>query len=398
MTHIRVLTPDEIDVLELALNGLLPELPAELRSHDNENVTFADMENTPVASVSELGGLSPLKPLALAPGPLAVESVRLSSPRPTSPGSVAVWLTDLLTRTEEAELDEIFASADRVVLAVPSSRHTAPSGAVHATRILAYAQILTSHSETATVTVVPWPSAPESFSGLEPTDLSIPLGVDRVLTPIEDRANRLPHAAHQVDSAVRDAVERLYSPAAAKQLLATRAHATPRGQVLFFTGLSGSGKSTIANALAEQLVAEGLTVSLLDGDEVRQHLSKGLTFSPEDRVTNIERIGFATSLVAKHGGLAIAAPIAPFSSTRATVRELVESAGGQFHLIWICTPLEVCEARDRKGLYAKARAGEIPDFTGISSPYEDPEDADLAIDASQVTVATAVKRIRELIT
>ena len=115
------------------------------------------------------------------------------------------------------------------------------------------------------------------------------------------------------------------------------------------------------------------TITSLDGDVVRHHLSKGLGFSREDRETNILRIGFVAAEISRHGGLAICSPIAPFESTRAEVRRMVERAGGGFVLIHVATPLEECERRDRKGLYAKARAGEIPDFTGISSPYEAPQ-------------------------
>ncbi len=146
-----------------------------------------------------------------------------------------------------------------------------------------------------------------------------------------------------------------------------------QGAVIFFTGLSGSGKSTLARALVDHILEEGeRTVTSLDGDVVRHHLSKGLGFNRADRETNILRIGFVAAEIARHGGLAICSPIAPFESTRAEVRRMVERAGGGFVLIHVATPLEECERRDRKGLYAKARAGEIPDFTGISSPYEPP--------------------------
>ena len=146
-----------------------------------------------------------------------------------------------------------------------------------------------------------------------------------------------------------------------------------QGAVIFFTGLSGSGKSTLARALVDHILEQGeRTVTSLDGDVVRHHLSKGLGFNRADRETNILRIGFVAAEIARHGGLAICSPIAPFESTRADVRRMVERAGGGFVLIHVATPLEECERRDRKGLYAKARAGEIPDFTGISSPYEPP--------------------------
>ncbi|MGZ4582518.1 MAG: adenylyl-sulfate kinase [Nocardioidaceae bacterium] len=164
-----------------------------------------------------------------------------------------------------------------------------------------------------------------------------------------------------------------------------------RGVVLFLTGLSGSGKSTVAKGVAEAVVeSTDRTVTLLDGDVVRRHLSKGLGFSREDRDTNIRRIGFVAAEVARHGGIAICAPIAPYAATRAAVRAMAVEAGAEFVLVHVATPLEVCEARDRKGLYAKARAGLIPEFTGVSDPYEEPDDADLRLDTSTVDIAAAV--------
>lgn len=155
------------------------------------------------------------------------------------------------------------------------------------------------------------------------------------------------------------------------------------GVVVFLTGLSGSGKSTLARALHHHLVEEtDRAVSLLDGDEVRRHLSTGLGFSAEDRDTNIRRIGWVAAEVARHGGIAICSPIAPFDAIRKQVRRLVESRGGRFLLVHVATPLEECERRDRKGLYAAARRGEVAEFTGISSPYEAPDDADLRLDTT----------------
>jgi sulfate adenylyltransferase len=166
------------------------------------------------------------------------------------------------------------------------------------------------------------------------------------------------------------------------------------GRTVFFTGLSGSGKSTVARALVERL-AGTRTITLLDGDVVRTHLSKGLGFSAEDRDTNIRRIGWVAAEVTKHGGLAVCAPIAPYDATRKWVRGTVEAAGGpgSFLLVWISTPLEVCEDRDVKGLYAKARRGEITGFTGIDDPYETPADADLVIDTSVTDLSDAVDQV-----
>jgi sulfate adenylyltransferase len=162
---------------------------------------------------------------------------------------------------------------------------------------------------------------------------------------------------------------------------------------MWFTGLSGSGKSTIARALHEALLERtDRTVTMLDGDIVRRMLSSELGFSRAHRELNVRRIGYVAAEVARHGGIAIAAPIAPYESTRAEFRTMVEAVG-QLLLVHVNTPLEECERRDRKGLYAKARAGLISEFTGISDPYEVPDDADLRIDTSKVSVEAAVEQI-----
>ncbi len=161
--------------------------------------------------------------------------------------------------------------------------------------------------------------------------------------------------------------------------------------MLFFTGLSGSGKSTLARALMDRVLEEGTrSITSLDGDVVRRNLSAGLTFSKEDRETNIRRIGWVAAEIARHRGVAICSPIAPFDETRQQVRAMVEQAGGRFFLVHVATPLDECERRDRKGLYAKARRGEIPEFTGISSPYEEPEDADVRVDTTGRTIDEAL--------
>lgn len=162
------------------------------------------------------------------------------------------------------------------------------------------------------------------------------------------------------------------------------------GTVVFFTGLSGSGKSTLAAALVAEL--ERLTdrpLTLLDGDEVRRNLSAGLGFDYASRAANIRRIGWVAALASRHGGIAVAAPIAPFASGRAEARRMAEEVG-EFLLVWVSTDLATCERRDRKGLYARARVGEVMEFTGISSPYEAPTDADLVIDTAQTDIEDAV--------
>ncbi|MGB6455035.1 MAG: adenylyl-sulfate kinase, partial [Streptosporangiaceae bacterium] len=187
-------------------------------------------------------------------------------------------------------------------------------------------------------------------------------------------------------------------PTVARELGRVRRPRSERGLVLFLTGLSGSGKSTIARDLADVLAERGdRQVSLLDGDLVRQLLSAGLTFSRADRDLNIARIGFVAAEVARHGGIAICAPIAPFAAARARVRQQVSDVG-DFFLIHVATPVEVCEARDRKGLYAKARAGLIDQFTGVTDPYEEPADAELVIDTSRVSRTDAVQAVLSMLT
>jgi sulfate adenylyltransferase len=163
--------------------------------------------------------------------------------------------------------------------------------------------------------------------------------------------------------------------------------------MLLVTGPTGSGKSTIDNALRVKLLEMGgRPVTLLDGDIVRKHLSSELWFSKEHRDINIRRIGYVASEITKNGGIAICAPIAPYDLTRKDVRSMIE-AGGGFILVHIATSLEECESRDRKGFYAKARAGIIKEFTGISDPYEEPSDAEMVIDTKDLTPEESAQEI-----
>ena len=197
-------------------------------------------------------------------------------------------------------------------------------------------------------------------------------------------------------TAASDELEDTYPPEIAEIVEADRPARDRQGLVLFFTGLSGSGKSTLARALMDRLLEQGnRTVTSLDGDVVRRNLSAGLTFSKEDRETNIRRIGWVAAEISRHGGVAVCSPIAPFDQTRQDVRSMVDEAGGAFFLVHVATPLEECERRDRKGLYAKARRGEIPEFTGISSPYEEPEDADVRVDTTGRTIDEALADVVE---
>lgn len=172
--------------------------------------------------------------------------------------------------------------------------------------------------------------------------------------------------------------------------------AASRGFTLFLTGLSGAGKSTISERLAETLRRDyGREVTILDGDIVREMLSSGLTFSRADRELNIRRIGYVAGEVTRHGGICVCAAIAPFKSARDEARARISRFGG-FYEIHVATPLAVCEQRDPKGLYRKARRGEIKGFTGVDDPFEVPEKPELAIDTSQHRPEEAVRRILAL--
>ena len=164
------------------------------------------------------------------------------------------------------------------------------------------------------------------------------------------------------------------------------------------TGGIGSGKSTVARRVRDLLLERGdRTLTMLDGDVVRRLLSSGLGFGRADRETNVRRIGYVAAEAARHGGIALCAPIAPYAATRADLRRMAAAAGAGFVLVHVATPLEECERRDRKGLYAKARAGEIAEFTGISDPYEEPDDADLRLDTTDVAVDDAAGQVLTLL-
>jgi sulfate adenylyltransferase len=182
-------------------------------------------------------------------------------------------------------------------------------------------------------------------------------------------------------------------PEVAAELRKSYPPRSQQGFTVFFTGLSGSGKSTIANALLVKLLEMGgRPVTLLDGDIVRKHLSSELGFSKEHRDINIRRIGWVASEITKNGGIAICAPIAPYDTLRKDVRGMIAPLGG-FVLVHIATPIEVCEERDRKGLYAKARAGIVKEFTGVSDPYEAPADAEITINTTDESPEEAAQEI-----
>jgi sulfate adenylyltransferase len=182
-------------------------------------------------------------------------------------------------------------------------------------------------------------------------------------------------------------------PAVAKELGRRFPPLSRRGFTIFLTGLSGAGKSTIATMLESRLLTmAGRQVSLLDGDVMRRHLSSELGYSRQDRDQNVHRIGYVASEITKHGGVAICAVIAPHEAARVDARRLVEAWGG-FLLVHLATSVDVCESRDPKGLYARARAGELPSFTGVSDPYEEPTEADLVLDTGEFGPQECADRI-----
>lgn len=165
------------------------------------------------------------------------------------------------------------------------------------------------------------------------------------------------------------------------------------GFTLWFTGLSGAGKSTVASIVYDELYRRQIPVELLDGDEVRTHLSKGLGFSREDRDTNIQRIAFVARLLNRHGVVAIAAAISPYRATRKAVRQQI----GNFVEVFVKCPLDVCVSRDVKGLYKKALAGEIDHFTGVSDPYEEPLQPELVLETAFETPAVSAAKVVALL-
>jgi adenylylsulfate kinase len=159
---------------------------------------------------------------------------------------------------------------------------------------------------------------------------------------------------------------------------------------VWFTGLSGAGKTTISSSLAPQLLALGRRVEILDGDIVRTHLSKGLGFSREDRDLNVARIAFVAHLLARNGVIVLVAAVSPYRAAREAARKTI----GDFVEVHVAPPLDACIARDTKGLYEKALAGAIPQFTGVNDPYEPPENPELTLDTSIVDIATSIDRVK----
>jgi len=370
----------ELDDLELAALGAAPTdtltfaLPPELvdrAAAEGGVVELLDPEGVPLARYSpSTGQVEPFAHPAFGPFRRYVTPVH--EVRADHPHAFVVAVTAPLTDAALAAVREHGAATGRkpillVCTGVGSPRGVSATALVRATVVAA--------ASVAGAVVVAAPIAGDAGSDR----------LRRAITAYADDVLEAPDGG-ELPAAVRAVVDQDRPPR------------SRRGLVVFFTGLSGSGKSTIARALVDRVLERGdRTVTSLDGDVVRHHLSEGLGFGREDRETNIRRIGWVGAEISRHHGVAVCSPIAPFEATRQQVRAMTDDAGGGFVLVHVATPLEECERRDRKGLYARARAGAIPDFTGISSPYEEPADADLRIDTTGRQVDACVEEVLGLL-
>ena len=378
-----VLDSAGVDLLELVRLGAQPSSALHRYLGNETTVLLCDEENTPLSELSA-SEVTHVRPFATGVGLAWSEELRRHVSSITGVAAPTIALIAYLPPSI-AELDSLITRANaidakRILLCALVSRTPVPDGEVQPSGLLraitSAAKELEGSLPTCQITplAVPWPKG-----DLTPEDLVRAYGATEVVTGAEWYPANTPTG---------------YPASSAQEIERARNTAWGKGAVVFFTGLSGSGKSTVAAALAELLRDEGARgVALLDGDVMRRSISAGLGFDRGSRNTNVQRLGVAAAEVARAGGIAIAAPIAPFAEGRALAREA--AAGLPFLLVHINTPLEICEQRDRKGLYAKARAGEISDFTGISSPYEAPLDADLTIDASTVSANDAAELVKE---
>ena len=375
-------TPTELDDLELLVSGAYA--PLTRFNEDGSVVTLdlpdgateaelVDPEGLPLARVAADGSLEPLTHAQY--GPFRRLHLTPAQAREQHAGATFVPVVDALT---DADLEELRGLGRVVLLALMGTGTSSLSPVALVRATLAAADLL----DDASVVAIPLPAHGDA-------DADHALGARVVETyaggdPVHALADRLSRRGRRQ----RPGPTPPPSPRSS-----TRTSPSPRSRASCCSSPAcpGSGKSTLARALMDLLLEQGgRTVTSLDGDVVRRHLSAGLTFSKADRETNIRRIGWVAAEIARHGGVAVCSPIAPFAETREQVREMVEAAGGAFFLVHVATPLEECERRDRKGLYAKARAGEIPEFTGISSPYEEPVDPAVRVDTTGRTIEDAL--------
>jgi len=408
-TRVATLDADGLDLLELVLSGAAP-LNTLLRTLNADEsisplIQLNDGENTPLAYISG-DTISALQPLAHGVGPQWNAELRRSAhdvqrevaalgggaialAAHTPPSTSEIERAVAAVHAEGANILLIAALVSRTVPPSDSAvRRVGPAGTTRSVVAAATELSLQLSGVRVIPLIIPWPlkldGQSEDQAGVA-TQILTQYGASTTIFGGDQNVLNENELATLLPASSRAEVDRV------------RSSPSVRPAVILFSGLSGSGKSTIARAVAERLQDDGAAnVVLLDGDEMRRRISQDLGFDRTSRNKNVERIAEAAALIASQGGIAIAAPIAPFIEGRARAREIA-SAAAPYLLVYISTPLEVCEARDRKGLYAKARAGEVKEFTGISSPYEAPADADLVIDASLVPVERAVDQILELL-
>ena len=406
----RVFAP----ALEMQEHRLAPGDTVDLL--DPEGVTLAELTVAAVKGRNVAGTVAPRSGFSIVDhNALRGEPAAVSKAWPTE----SVWALWVDAPVPHAVRESTRAAARRAgatvaeVVAVPTGRET--SRAANAPVRLALAH--TTRDDSDRVIVVPWPELAWDGAGVQmraaiaaaygATELIIAdPGLTRSDTAIPVVAAEVPDEQRSIATSMLDDWVLHGQPLpdwaaeseVADEIAKVHRPSSRTGLTILLSGLSGSGKSTVARSLAVRLVErETRSVTLLDGDVVRHHLSKGLGFSRADRITNVLRIGFVASEITKAGGIAVCCPIAPYDETRKQVRDMVDEHG-TFVLVHVATPLAECERRDRKGLYAKARRGEIPEFTGISDPYETPSDADVVIDTTGRTIQECVDEVYRYLT
>ncbi|MBD0293494.1 MAG: adenylyl-sulfate kinase [Jiangellaceae bacterium] len=407
-------TPAVLGKVELLLAGVggptvAVDVPASIAAAaESGHLVLTDEEGTPLADVAVhtvstgddgklcrvSGPVRGLRPFS--GGPFRSLRRRPDEVRVELAGTPAVGVPlsrPLIADDEQAFAEYATARGARLLL-LPCVAEAGPAGLPPEVLVRA---VLASGSRLGTpagpALVVPLPLEPSTDAAAPPLSVEFVKAaggtlVDPELLPNPRSWSRIAAALDSISSAL----EGLVAADVAAVLRSWRPPRTERGLTVFFTGLSGSGKSTLAHALTDAILERGRTVTLVDGDVARRQLASGLGFSRTDRDLNVRRIGWVAAEITRHGGVAVCALIAPYAASRAEVRRRVQ-AHGHFVLVHVATPLEVCEQRDRKGLYAKARAGLIEEFTGVSDPYEEPEDADVRVDTSQMTIDVAVDAI-----
>lgn len=361
------------------------------------SVVLADRELTPLGELVDLTGTSTDgTEVAGAVRPRRVREARLFLDRAQTPGQLPPTGTRTVVVTARpllsADLVRLQAAEGEVLLLVPVEGAT-PDGVPAVPLLRSVVAAAAELGERAIVVAVPmlW------RDGDSDAALAAALGAAYGGTTTELLTGGADWSALLGALSAGEDLPAVAAPAVLAELRRWRPPPRDRGLMILFTGFSGSGKSTLARDLAAHVVEHTpRTVSLLDGDDVRRLLSSGLGFDRAARDLNVRRIGYVGSEIARHGGLAICAPIAPYAESRAAVRAMVEPVG-DFVLVHVSTPLEECERRDLKGLYAKARAGLIPEFTGISDPYDVPTDAALSVDTSAVSREEALEQVLQLL-